>query len=163
QRLRVRASSACPPRLPSQNPTCAPIRAPATAASSTCPSDRCRVVVALAEQYSPAVNSSESPGRKNPASRPVSANTTTNTPSAPGPAGQKEAVRGPAAVAPVAARNGCAASCRTCTVALLRAGCELPPGGAGDRPVAAVPRPATGRSPAVPRPLPALGWNFYTE
>jgi hypothetical protein len=39
--------------------------------------------VAVVVQNRPAVNSSESPGRKNPTSRPVSANSTTKTPSAP--------------------------------------------------------------------------------
>ena len=34
--------------------------------SSTGPSDRCTFVAVLAEQYSPAVNISESPGRKKP-------------------------------------------------------------------------------------------------
>ena len=132
--------------------------------SSTGPSDRCTFVAVLAEQYSPAVNISESPGRKNPASRPVSANITTNTPSAPRPASQKEADRGLAAAAPVAARNGCAAPCRTCTVApsfLLDLG--LPSAGAGDWPVAAVARPATGRSPAAWRvagwPGASLAWS----
>src|SRR5262249_47134800 len=98
---------------------------------STGPSDRCTVAAAPAEQYSPAVNNSESPGRKNPASRPVSANTTTNTPSAPRLASQNDAERGPAPAASAAARNGCAAPCRTCTLALLHARCELPAAGAG--------------------------------
>src|SRR5262249_34325813 len=105
-----------PPRLPSQNPACAPIRAPATAASNTGPSDRCTGVAALAVQHSPAVNSNESPGRKNPASRPVSANTTRNTPNTPRPASQNDADKGPAAS--TLARTGGAAPCKTCIVAL---------------------------------------------
>jgi hypothetical protein len=41
------------------------------------------VLPAVVEQSSPAVKSSESPGRKIPMSRPVSANKTTNMPIAP--------------------------------------------------------------------------------
>lgn len=41
------------------------------------------MAVAPVVQNNPAVNRSESPGRKNPISNPVSANRTTNTPAAP--------------------------------------------------------------------------------
>jgi hypothetical protein len=78
--LPTRARSARPPRRPRTKPTWAPDSAPAAAASSTAGNDRCTAAVALVVQNSPAVNSSESPGRKKPISNPVSANRTRNTP-----------------------------------------------------------------------------------
>jgi hypothetical protein len=50
--------------------------------------------VALVVQNSPAVNNSESPGKKNPINRPVSAKSTRNTPAAPRSASQDVALSG---------------------------------------------------------------------
>ncbi|SER93840.1 hypothetical protein SAMN04487818_106142 [Actinokineospora terrae] len=84
-RLRERSSRAVPPRRPITYPACAPSRAPAAAAAIVSGNDRCSDVPAGVAASTPAVNSSESPGRKNPMSKPVSANITRNTPSAPKP------------------------------------------------------------------------------
>jgi hypothetical protein len=57
--------------------------APAAAATMTAASGMCNAEPAPVAAASPAANNSESPGRKNPISSPVSANSITNNPSAP--------------------------------------------------------------------------------
>src|SRR5882762_3410997 len=52
-------------------------------AASTAGNERWIVECAFVVHSSPAVNSNESPGRKKPINKPVSANRMTNTPSAP--------------------------------------------------------------------------------
>lgn len=78
-----RSNRAGPTRRPIRYPTSAPSNAPPDAASNTAGRERCRPEPGEVAHSSPAVNSSESPGRKKPINSPVSANSTRNTPNAP--------------------------------------------------------------------------------